>query len=358
MSIGSLVALYVAGLATFLTPCVLPMLPIYLGVLVGAQASGSRSGSRRRLHFAGIGFAVGLGSVFVLMGMGLTALTRSLNGFSAWFELILGTVMGLFGFKVLGWLRLPWFDREARPLMHRVPSVGGFVGGLLFGAGFAIGWTPCVGPVLGATLTYAATATSNLAVAGGMLAVYAAGLATPLVIGSFAASRLLVFTAQLRKYSVGVQRVSGAILLVFGSFLALSSIEKLYYPTGDVAGYCNANACDRKANKTVADGNVDGLPRGPVLVEFVSEHCTVCRKMRPVVLELEQSCTRGLIMQVSVDEPMGEKLAAHYGINMVPTFVSIDPTGGEVSRIVGEQSRQRLVLALNEVNGKPCEIRN
>lgn len=358
MTIGSLIALYGAGLATFLTPCVLPMLPIYLGVLAGAEASGKSDGSRRRLHLAGIGFAVGLGSIFVLMGMGVTALTRSLSGYSAWFELILGTVMVLFGAKVLGWLKIPWFDQEARPLMHRVPNVGGFAGGLLFGAGFAIGWTPCVGPVLGATLTYAATATSSPVAAGGMLAVYAAGLATPLIIGTFAASRLLALATRLRKYSTLMQRATGALVLGFGVFLALPALEKVSYPKGGTTACATSNACGSQSTKSAPLASAAELPRGPVLVEFVSEHCSVCEKMRPLVSELEQSCTRGLLVKVNVDEPTGEKLAAHYGISMVPTFVSIDQAGGEVGRIVGEQSRQQLVFALNEVGGKPCEKAN
>jgi cytochrome c-type biogenesis protein len=334
------------------------MLPIYLGVLAGAQATGTGKGAGRRLHLAGVGFAIGLGSVFVLMGMGVTALTRSLSDFAAWFELVLGTLMILFGAKLLGWLRLPWADQEARPLMHRVPNVGGFAGGLLFGAGFAIGWTPCVGPVLGATLTYAATATSDPVSAGGMLAVYAIGLATPLVVGSFAAARLLALTARLRKYSGALQRVTGAFVIAFGLFLALPSLKKISNPSGATAGCNSANACDGKSSAATPATNLEELPRGPVLVEFVSEHCSVCKKMRPLVSELEQSCTRGLIMQVNVDEPMGERLAAHYGINLVPTFVSIDRAGGEVGRIVGEQSRQRLILALNDVGGKPCELPN
>jgi thiol-disulfide isomerase/thioredoxin len=91
------------------------------------------------------------------------------------------------------------------------------------------------------------------------------------------------------------------------------------------------------------------------LVEFVSGHCSVCKKMHPLLTDLEQRCAQGLIVRINVDETNGRQLAAHYGVSMVPTFVSIDPVGGEVQRIIGEQSKERLILALNDLGGKPCE---
>jgi cytochrome c-type biogenesis protein len=355
MSIGHYIALYAGGLATFASPCVLPMLPLYLGVLAGAQASGGEATSKRRLRLAGVGFALGLGLVFVLMGMGATALTQTLSGHRRMFEVGAGVVMMLFGAKLLGWLHLSWFDREARPLLNRVPNVGGFTGGLLFGAGFAVGWTPCVGPVLATALTYAASSTSSPLVAGGMLAVYALGLATPLIVASFAASRLLVFTQRLRKYTPVMQRTTGALLLALGTLFATDQLSKLSPNLATSSDCTGATTCETKIAPVHPEVNVEALPRGPALVEFESGHCSVCKKMHPLVSDLEQRCTLGLIVRVNVDDPSGRQLAAHYGVSMVPTFVSIDPSGGEVERIIGEQSKERLILALNDLGGKPCE---
>jgi cytochrome c-type biogenesis protein len=356
MSPGHFLALYAAGLATFASPCVLPMLPLYLGVLAGAQASGSAETSERRLRLAGVGFALGLGLVFVLMGMGASAIAQSLSGHRRMFEVGVGLMMMLFGAKLLGWLHLTWFDREARPLLERVPNVGGFTGGLLFGAGFAVGWTPCVGPVLASALTYAASTSSSPLVAGGMLAVYAIGVATPLVIASFAASRVLALTQRLRKYTPAMQRVTGSLLLALGALIAADPSSKLSPRLVPSVNCSLAAACDSKIAAVHAEGNVEELPRGPALVEFVSGHCSVCKKMHPLVSDLERRCTQGLIVRVNVDDPSGQQLAAHYGVSMVPTFLTIDPAGGEVGRIIGEQSRERLILALNEIGGKPCEL--
>lgn len=369
MTPATLVALYAAGLATFASPCVLPMLPIYLGVLAGAQAVGKKETATGRLRLAGLGFAIGLGLVFVLMGMGATAISQTFSGHALALNAGAGLLMMLFGAKLLGWIPIHWFDREARPLLHRVPNVGGFSGGLLFGAGFAVGWTPCVGPVLATALTYTASSTSDPLVGGGMLAIYALGLATPLVLASFAASRVLVLTQRLRRYTPAMQRLTGALLMALGLwfaayplFTAGSSETAAKQPTakqttasdckGTVAGTA---ACDTKISKSEPNANIEALPQGPVLVEFVSGHCSICQKMHPVVTELEQRCMPGLLVRVNVDEPTGRQIAAHYGVSMVPTFVSIDPSGGEVERIVGEQPKERLILSMNELGGKPCE---
>jgi cytochrome c-type biogenesis protein len=356
MSVFSVLALYFAGIATFASPCVLPMVPLYLGVLAGAEVTNAGDTSHRRLRLAGVGFAIGLGSVFVVLGMGAHAITRSLTGYGQWLQIGAGALMILFGLKLVGLLKLSWFERESRPLLQRVPNVGGFTGGLLFGAGFAIGWTPCVGPVLATALSYAASATSSSLAAGAMLAVYALGLATPLVIASFAASRMLVWVKQLRKYTPAMQRVTGAFLVAFGAYFAVDSLRTT---AGLAAADCNGKtACETKIAASQTTLTVEQLPEGPALVEFVSSNCPVCKRMHPVISALEAQCHQGLLVRVNVDDPLGKQLAAHYGISMVPTFVSVDRTGGEVERIIGEQSRERLLLALSDVSGRPCEVTN
>lgn len=360
MTIAPLLALFGAGLLTFASPCVLPLLPMYLAVLAGAQSAGGDEGqSKRRLRLAGLGFSVGLSSVFVALGMGASAIASTLVEYRQPLGIAAGFLMLLLGAKLLGVLRIPWLDREARPFFSRVPNVGGFGGGVLFGAAFAVGWTPCVGPVLGAALTYAATTSANPYAAGAMLAAYALGLSAPLLAASFAASRLLVLTKRLRQYTPVMQRATGALLVGVGALLATGTLS-VFTPSTETGSGCatasTAAACETQpgASPAAAD-NIEGLPRGPAMVEFISGQCTACKKMHPIVSELEQRCPSGLITRVSVDNAGGRSLAEHYGVTLVPTFVSIDAEGREVERIVGEQPKQRLVLALNEINGAPCD---
>lgn len=361
MPISPFIALFGAGLLTFASPCVLPLLPMYLAVLGGSQAVGMEMKHEertrtRRLRLAGVGFALGLGLVFVALGMGASALSASITEHRRALALGAGALMVLLGAKMLGLVRLPWLDREARPLLSRVPSVGGFGGGLLFGAAFAIGWTPCVGPVLGAALTYAALTTSNPLLAGAMLASYALGLAAPLLAASFAASHLLVLTTKLRKFTPTIHRTAGVLMLGVGALLASDKLSTLT-PSLSIAAGCGpeAKACEAGPSSPNSNSaNLEQLPKGPALVEFISGHCTVCQKMHPIVAELERTCAPGLISRINIDDTTGRAIATHYGVTLVPTFISIDDSGSAVQRSVGAQTKEQLKLALAEISGAPC----
>jgi len=362
MPLSSLLALYAAGLLSFASPCVLPMLPLYLSVLGGAHASANDAqASRRRLRLAGIGFAVGLSVVFVALGMGASALSGTLAAHRRALSIGAGALLVLFGLKLVGLLRLRLLEQESRPLLERVPSPGGLFGGLLFGAAFGLGWTPCVGPILGAALTYAASSATSPFAAGAQLAVYALGLSTPLVAAAFAAEAVLGLTRRMRAATPVLQRATGAILVIVGGLLATDRLGGIVPSAGveATAAPCavgDAQACAAPALDGV-DGSAAAVPKGrPHLIEFVSGHCTVCERMAPVVAELERACAMrdATIIRVNVDAADGKALAAHYGVRMVPSFVSVDAEGVEVERIVGEQPRERLALALADVRGEAC----
>ena len=362
MSLATLLALYAAGIATFASPCVLPLLPLYLSLLGGASLGASDPArARSRLRRAGIGFAIGLSAVFVVLGMGASASARLLVAHHAALSVGAGVLMVLFGAKLLGLLRWRVLDREARPLLERIPSPGGLAGGVLFGAAFAVGWTPCVGPVLGAALTYAASHAASPAVAGVELFAYAAGLSTPLVAAAFAAPKVLAAAKKLSGVTPVVQRVTGALLVATGVLLALGKLDVLA-PNATAGTMARLDEhCDTQAGcaapSAVSPPGVEAeLPSGaPHLVEFMSGHCRVCAKLAPVVAQLEQKCAKdGSIVRVNVDTPEGNVLATRYGVRVVPTFVEVDAHGREVERIVGETSGDRIAVALGDVRGVAC----
>jgi cytochrome c-type biogenesis protein len=347
VNVATIAGLYAAGLLTFASPCVLPLLPVYVGILGGASHSteggAEGSGAERRLRRAGLGFAAGLGVVFVVLGMGASLVAGTLSAHRRALMIGAGALMVLFGLKLVGLFKSRALDSEARPFLDRVPAPNGFFGGMLFGAAFGIGWTPCVGPVLGATLTYAASSGASPLVAGLELAVYAAGLSTPLVAAAFAAGRVVSWT---RVLLVGM----GA-LLVLDRVSALAPKEA---PTAAAAEPCaaSATACAKVID---APPSAEGLVGKPRLVEFVSKTCTVCAKMSPIVESLAKRCAPdGSLLRISVDDEAGRSLASRYGVRVVPTFVSVDAAGSEVERLVGEQSSQRLSQALGEVRGEGC----
>jgi cytochrome c-type biogenesis protein len=359
MSFASLVALYVAGLATFVSPCVLPLLPVYLAVLGGSQES-----RRGRLALAGVGFAIGLSLVFVALGMGASVAAAALASHRRLLMRVAGGLMLVLGLQLSGVLRFTRLDYELRPLLARVPSPGGFFGGLLFGVAFALGWTPCVGPVLGATLSYAATHASTPASAGVELASYALGLSTPLVAAAIAAPRALALVKRLRSITPVVQRAMGAMLVCIGLLVAtdrvgaLAPTESNSVASARACDLPGANACSIEESAPPSSDAIT-LPTGRThLVEFVSGHCTVCAKLAPLVAELERACTSGdgSIVRVNVDTASGRALASHFGVEFVPTFLELDAQGTEVERVIGEQSRAELALALASVRGEACPV--
>jgi cytochrome c-type biogenesis protein len=355
MTISLFSALYAAGLASFLSPCVLPLLPSYLAVLAGADAS-----RVERPWRAGLGFAIGLSLVFVVLGVSASALSRSLSAHRHTLMIGAGALMMLFGGKLLGVLRLLRLDREARPLLSRVPSPGGFWGGLLFGVAFSLGWTPCVGPVLGATLSYAASHSARPSQAAAQLAVYALGLSTPLFAATLAASPVLALARRLRGLMLVTQRAVGVTLVALGLLIATDRVA-LLSPSGDstraACDTAEATACSLAAAPAGLEASAE-VPRGrPHLVEFVSEHCTVCARMAPLVAELERVCARndGSVVHVTVDSAAGRALAERFAVHAVPTVVQLDAEGEEVSRVVGEQTHAELALALANVRGEACK---
>ena len=149
----SLPALFLAGLLTFLSPCVLPLVPVYLAMLAGASAVALQEGGNRgRLLLATLAFSLGLATVFVVLGLAASAVGRTLSGHRLLVVQLAGLAVFLAGLKLMGLVHVPWLDREARPWLASVRKGSGLLWPLLLGGAFALGWSPCVGPVLGSVL--------------------------------------------------------------------------------------------------------------------------------------------------------------------------------------------------------------
>lgn len=156
------------------------------------------------------------------------------------------------------------------------------------------------------------------------------------------------------------------VLLAAAACTALLGAAALLFSTGRLAAPAATSAPAPCASGTGAacsapEGRLDAealeLPRGkPLLLEFGSEHCAACARMAPLVAELEARCAKdaGVVVHVEVDDPRGEALAARYGVRFLPTFLTVDASGVEVERVVGEQPRARLAGLLTDVRGAAC----
>jgi cytochrome c-type biogenesis protein len=222
VTLGILVA-FAAGLLSFLSPCVLPLVPSYIGFLTGMSLP--EMGARRRVALVhAVLFVLGFSLVFVLLGASATALGRALNHYQVWLQRIGGVLIIAFGLVCLGGIRVGWMGQERRVHLEEKPV--GYLGSTLVGMAFAAGWTPCIGPVLGGILGLAATSGE---VSRGMLllAVYSAGLAVPFLIAAWAIESFLAWFHRFRRYLPWVMRVSGAMLVFVGLLLVSGEFTRL-----------------------------------------------------------------------------------------------------------------------------------
>jgi cytochrome c-type biogenesis protein len=218
-----LVVAFVAGLLSFLSPCVLPLVPSYIGFLTGMTLP--ELGSRRRAALThALLFVAGFSLVFILLGASATALGRSLVYHQVWLQRGGGVLIILFGLLCLGVLRTPGLLSERRFQLQRKPI--GYLGSALVGMAFAAGWTPCIGPVLGGILGLAATSQD---VSRGMLllAVYSAGLAVPFLVAALAIESFLGWFQRFRRFLPWVMRVSGLLLVFVGALLLTGEFTRL-----------------------------------------------------------------------------------------------------------------------------------
>jgi cytochrome c-type biogenesis protein len=389
---------FAAGLLTFLSPCVLPLVPIYLGLLAGASvAEVRRGGGRARLVATSLAFSLGLGTVFVALGLAASSAAALLAEHRAPLLAAGGAALVLVGLGQLGVLRLPLLERERRPLLARLRGGGSLAGAFAFGAAFALGWTPCVGPVLGGVLTYAASASATPVRGALLLGTYAAGLAAPLVAAAAVAPRALALLDRVKPHLRTVERVTGALLVLAGALLATDRLGWMVpataapaptaaptatssptasapvalaapTPSPNSAEACvpGVAACDLPATEAPeADAELAALaaalarPKGPAVVELVSDRCPVCARMAPIVEAARQRCA-GPHLAVElhrVESAEGAALARRHAVRAVPTFLLLDDSGAEVARLVGEQPLDALERAMRELTGGRCARR-
>ncbi len=214
----SLGGAFLAGLLSFVSPCVLPIVPPYLCYLAGVsvdelKGDAATAETGRRVIFAAIAFVIGFTVVFVALGATASVIGQQIARYYDVLSYIAGAIIILMGLHFLGVLRFGLLLREARVHVESKPA--GLVGAFLMGLAFAFGWTPCVGPVLAAILFVAGSSGSAWQGAG-LLAVYALGIGLPFVLAAAFASRFLKFAGRFRKHMGTVEKIMGGFLVLTG----------------------------------------------------------------------------------------------------------------------------------------------
>ena len=221
------IAAFFAGLVSFLSPCVLPLVPGYVSLISGVgvqelQSHGSQS--LRKVMLNSIGFILGFSVVFVTLGAVSTEVGQLLAQYKSTLARVAGVVIVLFGFHLTGLFRINALYADKR--LHNVKGGSTLWGAFLIGFAFAFGWTPCVGPILAVILGFAAA--QNSVVSGiVLLGVYSMGLAVPFLLTALGIERFLKFYSRFRSHLHVVEVASGAFLIVLGVLLVFGRLTLL-----------------------------------------------------------------------------------------------------------------------------------
>jgi cytochrome c-type biogenesis protein len=213
----TILAALAAGALSFLSPCVLPLVPPYLVYLAGSSVERLADAEpepqvRREAVFAALLFVAGFSTVFIALGASASVIGGLLRAWSYELSMIAGVAIIIMGLHFLGLTPIAWLSRERR---MEIAKPVGLWGAYVMGLAFAFGWTPCIGPILAAILAVAASETT-VAKGAGLLAVYSAGLGIPFIAAAFAVEPFAAFLARFRRHIGKIEKAMGALLVLTG----------------------------------------------------------------------------------------------------------------------------------------------
>ncbi len=220
-------AAFLAGLLSFLSPCVLPLVPGYVSLISGASVEELQSSERRLLGTVmlhSITFVLGFSVVFIALGAVATGVGQVVNEYHSLLSKIAGVIVIIFGLHLTGILKIKALYADKR--MHDVKGSSSAIGSFAVGFAFAFGWTPCIGPIL-ATILVLASAQGTVMKGVVLLAVYSLGLAVPFLLTSLGIDRFLAFYGRFRKHLHTVEVLSGILLIAIGVLIFLNNLRLL-----------------------------------------------------------------------------------------------------------------------------------
>lgn len=224
----SIPAALIAGLVSFLSPCVLPLVPPYLIYLTGATIeqvanNSAASSPRRAVMISAVMFVLGFSTVFVALGASASLIGALVRAWSAELSIVAGVIIIVMGLHFLGLTRISLLMREGR---LPIPKPVGLWGAYLMGLAFAFGWTPCIGPILAAILSVAA-AEATVSKGAGLLAIYSLGLGIPFLVAAFMVEQFSTVFSRMKRHLVTVERVMGVLMVITGIVFLTGGISSV-----------------------------------------------------------------------------------------------------------------------------------
>src|SRR5437667_5493992 len=387
---------FAGGLLSFLSPCVLPLVPGYISLMSGISIDHLKnvgSGARRAVILNSLAFNAGLSVIFLALG-GTAGLLGSAIISNPWVRIIGGLVIIVFGLHLIGLLKIKYLYKDTRQFSSEKPR--GMLGSLTLGIAFAAGWTPCIGPILGGIIGLAATSGGWK---GGLLlaAFYSAGLAVPFLITGLAINQFLGFYSKFRRHLHKVEVASGVILILIGVLVmsnrvTLLASSRLAAWLPNIESRLQFGNIDTPKTTTSANQNFSSAPdvqftrldgslmrlrdlKGRVvLLNFWATWCIPCRSEIPSLSAMQKDLeprglsvigvsyddTADLVQQFQKDIPQryqvvlgGREVGADLPASPLPTTYIIDRDGRIREKIIGERTRAQFESSIEPLLESP-----
>ncbi len=219
---------FIAGVLSFLSPCVLPLIPGYISFISGKsvkELTDQKNVSKEAIIGA-IFFGLAFSSVFIMLGMSATYVGSVLNEYKVVLSRVAGVIIVIFGLNMLGVLKISFLFKQAKINYKKNSAVPYYIQAFILGLAFVLGWTPCIGPILSAILILAAKGDS-VYYGAKLLAVYSLGLWIPFLVTAIALGRIMKFTKKISKHIVWIERVSAGLLIIIGVLLITNNMTMI-----------------------------------------------------------------------------------------------------------------------------------